>query len=457
MREIRLYDTRSGELLPLAPARPAAASASTSAGRPSTPHPRRQRAAVRRLQPAQALPRARGLRGHAGDQRHRRQRQDLRRRARAGGSSAELAAEMTAAYFARHRRARPRAPRPRAARERVDRRRSSRRSRRCSTAATPTRPTATSTSACARTPATARSRAVASTTMDQGEGVEGAERKEDPLDFALWKAHKPGEDTSWDVALGAGAARAGTSSARRWPRRLLGVGFDIHGGGSTCSSPTTRTRRRRRARRAAASSRGIWMHNGMLQFSAARRWPSRSATSRRCTRCSTRYGRDAVVIYLISGPLPPADRLLRGGARPGRRQRRADPRGRPAARRRAPVAGRPAAAARPLLRRARRRLQHAEALAAMWEWIREANRQRRPASATATCARCSACSASRTCSSRRRRRRRRGRGARRASASGARAARDYARADELRDRDRGARLVGARRARRRLRADCRCE
>src|ERR1700678_3688244 len=28
--------------------------------------------------------------------------------------------------------------------------------------------------------------------LDQGEGVDGAERKEDPLDFALWKAHKPG-------------------------------------------------------------------------------------------------------------------------------------------------------------------------------------------------------------------------------------------------------------------------
>ena len=34
--------------------------------------------------------------------------------------------------------------------------------------------------------------------MDQGEGVEGADRKQDPLDFALWKAHKPGEDTSWE-------------------------------------------------------------------------------------------------------------------------------------------------------------------------------------------------------------------------------------------------------------------
>src|SRR6266852_849226 len=29
--------------------------------------------------------------------------------------------------------------------------------------------------------------------MDQGEGVEGAQRKQDPVDFALWKANKPGE------------------------------------------------------------------------------------------------------------------------------------------------------------------------------------------------------------------------------------------------------------------------
>src|SRR5215217_72174 len=40
--------------------------------------------------------------------------------------------------------------------------------------------------------------------MDQGEGVEGADRKEDPLDFALWKTAKPGEDTSWDSPWGPG-------------------------------------------------------------------------------------------------------------------------------------------------------------------------------------------------------------------------------------------------------------
>src|SRR5579872_6940595 len=40
--------------------------------------------------------------------------------------------------------------------------------------------------------------------MDQGEGLEGAERKRDPLDFALWKRRKEGEDTSWPAPWGEG-------------------------------------------------------------------------------------------------------------------------------------------------------------------------------------------------------------------------------------------------------------
>jgi cysteinyl-tRNA synthetase len=40
--------------------------------------------------------------------------------------------------------------------------------------------------------------------MDQDEGLQGAELKRDPLDFALWKACKPGEDTSWDGPWGRG-------------------------------------------------------------------------------------------------------------------------------------------------------------------------------------------------------------------------------------------------------------
>ena len=40
--------------------------------------------------------------------------------------------------------------------------------------------------------------------LDQGEGKEGADRKRDAVDFALWKAQKPGEDTAWDTPWGRG-------------------------------------------------------------------------------------------------------------------------------------------------------------------------------------------------------------------------------------------------------------
>src|SRR6185503_14387295 len=40
--------------------------------------------------------------------------------------------------------------------------------------------------------------------MQQGEGDDAAELKEAPQDFALWKAHKEGEDTSWETPWGRG-------------------------------------------------------------------------------------------------------------------------------------------------------------------------------------------------------------------------------------------------------------
>ena len=66
--------------------------------------------------------------------------------------------------------------------------------------------------------------------MDQGEGVEGADRKQDPLDFALWKAHKPDEDAHWQAPWGEG--RPGWHiECSAMAEQLLGLEFDIHGGG----------------------------------------------------------------------------------------------------------------------------------------------------------------------------------------------------------------------------------
>jgi cysteinyl-tRNA synthetase len=101
--------------------------------------------------------------------------------------------------------------------------------------------------------------------MDQGEGVEGSDRKEDPLDFALWKGQKPDEDTSWDAPWGPG--RPGWHiECSAMAEELLGLEFDVHGGGSDLLFPhheneaaQTRTGRGKELAR-------IWMHNGMLRM-----------------------------------------------------------------------------------------------------------------------------------------------------------------------------------------------
>ena len=54
--------------------------------------------------------------------------------------------------------------------------------------------------------------------------------KQDPRDFALWKANKPGEDTAWDSPWGRG--RPGWHiECSAMAEKLLGPSFEIHGGG----------------------------------------------------------------------------------------------------------------------------------------------------------------------------------------------------------------------------------
>jgi cysteinyl-tRNA synthetase len=89
-------------------------------------------------------------------------------------------------------------------------------------------------------------------------------RKEDPRDFALWKATKPGEDTRWESPWGLG--RPGWHiECSAMAERFLGPSFQIHGGGLDLVFPHHENE--------IAQSRGagrefarIWMHNGMLQL-----------------------------------------------------------------------------------------------------------------------------------------------------------------------------------------------
>jgi cysteinyl-tRNA synthetase len=135
--------------------------------------------------------------------------------------------------------------------------------------------------------------------MDQGEGIEGAERKEDPLDFALWKARKKGEDTYWASPWGEG--RPGWHiECSAMAEEFLGVDFDIHGGGSDLLFPHHENEAAQtRAARGAELAR-IWMHNGMIQLTGEKMAKS-AGNIALLHEILGEYGRDTVVMYLISG------------------------------------------------------------------------------------------------------------------------------------------------------------
>jgi cysteinyl-tRNA synthetase len=101
--------------------------------------------------------------------------------------------------------------------------------------------------------------------MDQGEDVEGAARKRDPLDFALWKGHKEAEDSSWESPWGPG--RPGWHiECSAMAEKLLGVGFEIHGGGSDLIFPHHENEAAQtRAARDEDLTR-LWVHVGMVRL-----------------------------------------------------------------------------------------------------------------------------------------------------------------------------------------------
>jgi len=104
--------------------------------------------------------------------------------------------------------------------------------------------------------------------MDQGEDdadPAGRSLKEDPLDFALWKAHKEGEDTAWDAPWGRG--RPGWHiECSAMAEDLLGVGFEVHGGGSDLVFPHHENEAAQTRMAHGAELAQIWMHNGMLEM-----------------------------------------------------------------------------------------------------------------------------------------------------------------------------------------------
>src|SRR3954468_23052909 len=99
---------------------------------------------------------------------------------------------------------------------------------------------------------------------DQVEEQEPNARKEDPRDFALWKANKPGEDTSWDSPWGRG--RPGWHiECSVMAEQLLGPVFEIHGGGLDLVFPHHENELAQSLALGQEFAK-VWMHNGMLRF-----------------------------------------------------------------------------------------------------------------------------------------------------------------------------------------------
>ncbi len=160
--------------------------------------------------------------------------------------------------------------------------------------------------------------------MEQGEDdVSAAGVKESPHDFALWKASKPGEDTAWDAPWGRG--RPGWHiECSAMAEELLGLDFEIHGGGSDLIFPHHENEiAQTEAARGAPLAR-VWMHNGIVRLDQEKMSKS-VGNIRGLADALARFGRDALVTYLASGhyrqPLAFSEELLSEAGRASDRVR----------------------------------------------------------------------------------------------------------------------------------------
>ena len=96
-----------------------------------------------------------------------------------------------------------------------------------------------------------------------GERVEVNDVKQDPFDFALWKAAKPGEP-SWPSPWGEGRPGWHTECCAMI-HRYLGTPIDIHGGGSDLVFPHHENETAQAMCAWGAPLANVWMHTGMLR------------------------------------------------------------------------------------------------------------------------------------------------------------------------------------------------
>ncbi|MBW8742188.1 MAG: cysteine--tRNA ligase [Acidobacteria bacterium] len=138
--------------------------------------------------------------------------------------------------------------------------------------------------------------------LDAVEGQDEEDRpnplKLDPRDFALWKANKPDEDTSWDSPWGRG--RPGWHiECSVIAEELLGPAFEIHGGGLDLVFPHHENELAQ-SRALGHEFAHVWVHNGMLRFTGTKMSKSEgNVVSIR--EALDEWGRETFLLFLMTG------------------------------------------------------------------------------------------------------------------------------------------------------------
>ncbi|MFO7570991.1 MAG: cysteine--tRNA ligase [Gaiellaceae bacterium] len=133
---------------------------------------------------------------------------------------------------------------------------------------------------------------------DQVEEQEPNPLKEDPRDFALWKANKEGEDTWWESPWGRG--RPGWHiECSAMAEMTLGPEFWIHGGGLDLVFPHHENEIAQ-SRAVGRPFARVWMHNGMLELGGAEMHKSIGNDVSLRNVLDT-WGREAALVFFLTG------------------------------------------------------------------------------------------------------------------------------------------------------------
>ncbi|MFC2067323.1 cysteine--tRNA ligase [Chloroflexota bacterium] len=148
--------------------------------------------------------------------------------------------------------------------------------------------------------------------MMSGARIEAGEEKEDPMDFVLWKAAKPGEP-SWESPWGQG--RPGWHiECSAMSLKYLGTTIDIHGGGQDLIFPHHENEIAQ-----SESFTGVkpfvkyWLHNGLVQLGEEKMSKSLGNLIT-IKEALGKYSADAIRIFVLSShyrsPLTYSDEII---------------------------------------------------------------------------------------------------------------------------------------------------